>query len=76
MPRRDLLMGLGVLLESGELKIARRLTEAGGLKTELIRMRANGNGGEHDDLAMALALACWRARRVRNGFGAQRLPGI
>jgi hypothetical protein len=33
-------------------------------------------GAEHDDLALALALACWRAKRSRNGFGTNRLPGI
>jgi hypothetical protein len=32
--------------------------------------------GEHDDLVIALALACWRARRREIGFGTRRLPGI
>ncbi len=34
------------------------------------------DGPEHDDLALALALACWRAKRPRIGFGTSRLPGI
>ncbi|HEX4276856.1 MAG TPA: hypothetical protein VHZ74_15980 [Bryobacteraceae bacterium] len=31
---------------------------------------------EHDDLVIALALACWRARRRENHFGEGRLPGF
>src|SRR5579863_2422949 len=40
-----------------------------------LRMGADGPG-EHDDLVMALALACWRAKRRQNEFGTRRLPGI
>lgn len=40
-----------------------------------LRMGAEGEG-EHDDLTVALSLACWRAKRPRNGFGTRRLPGI
>jgi hypothetical protein len=80
VPRRDLLMGLEVLLEAGELTIARRLAEAERLKRELTRIQVGGrrsDGGEHDDLVIALGLACWRARAGRRrGFGTQRLPGI
>jgi hypothetical protein len=32
--------------------------------------------GEHDDLVIAVALACWRGTRKENTFGTQRLPGI
>ena len=31
---------------------------------------------EHDDLVMALGLACWKARTGRQWFGVNRLPGI
>jgi len=87
VPKRDLMAGVQVLLEKRELKIARGLEEAGPLVRELtdvrmmagsggrMRMGADGNG-QHDDLVIALALACWRAKRVQNGFGTQRLPGI
>jgi hypothetical protein len=75
-----LLLGLEVLLESGELTISRRLAEAERLKRELTRIQVGGNrsdGGEHDDLVIAVGLACWRARPARRrGFGTQRLPGI
>jgi hypothetical protein len=84
VPKRDLLAGLQVLLEKGELKIARELREAGALVRELmdVRLTAKASGrfrmgadgeGEHDDLVIALALGCWRAKWTRNGFGTQRL---
>jgi hypothetical protein len=87
VPKRDLMAGVQVLLEKRELKIARGLKETGPLVRELtdVRMTAGSSGklrmgadgaGQHDDLVIALALACWRAKRARNGFGTQRLPGI
>ena len=89
VPKKDLMAGLQVLLEDGQLKIHRRLRDAEALVRELtdIRLSSRSGGrvgmgadghGEHDDLALAVALACWRGRRkeIRNGFGTQRLPGI
>jgi hypothetical protein len=87
VPKRDLMAGVLVLLERRELKIALRLKETGPLVRELtdVRMTAGGMGnvrmgaegyGQHDDLVIALALACWRAKRGQNGFGTRRLPGI
>jgi hypothetical protein len=40
-----------------------------------LRLGADAHG-EHDDLVIALALACWRSKRPKNGFGTGRLPGI
>ena len=38
------------------------------------RVRIGADGcGEHDDLVIALALACWRAKRKENGERGQRL---
>ncbi len=87
VPKRDLIAEVQVLLEAGELRIARQLREAGSLVRELTNIRATtkrtgrirlgADGcGEHDDLVIAVALGCWRARRGRNGFGEGRLPGI
>jgi hypothetical protein len=86
VPKRDLI-GVQMLLERGELRIAKALIEAGSLVRELLDMRITmvGNGrvrlgadgfGEHDDLVIALALSCWRARRTQIGLGASRLTGI
>ena len=78
VPRTDLLAGLQVLLENGELKISKKMAEAGTLVRELMSMREGRESlnGHHDDLVMAVALACWQARRVRSGFGNQRLAGM
>lgn len=73
VPKRDLVMGLQVLLETGELRIAERLREGETFVKELTGMRvkvsATGHDsyaawreGSHDDLVLAAALACWRAR--------------
>ncbi len=87
VPKRDLMAGVQVLLEQGELKIARGLRETGsagagadgcavdGEGSGRVRLGADGCG-EHDDLVIALALACWRAKRPQIGFGPGRLPGI
>jgi hypothetical protein len=87
VPKRDLMACVQVLLEHGELKLAKGLRELAPLMRELTdvrssagiggRVRLGADGcGEHDDLVVAVALACWRAKRAQIGFGARRLPGI
>jgi hypothetical protein len=88
VPKRDLMSGVQLLLERGELRIAKELREAGQLIKELLdiraktkstgRVRMGADGcGEHDDLAIALALACWRGQKARGIVGGGgRLPGI
>ncbi|HWF09292.1 MAG TPA: hypothetical protein VG297_12565, partial [Bryobacteraceae bacterium] len=86
---RDLIAGVQVLLQREELKVARGLRELGPLVRELTnmtetvgaggqrggRLRLGADGcGEHDDLVIALALACWRAKRPQNSFGDGLLP--
>jgi hypothetical protein len=82
VPKQDLLSGLQVLLEGGELRIASRLKEADRLARELMdvtvtprpsgKMRMGADGcGQHDDLVIALALGCWRAKRPMNSFGGE-----
>ena len=68
-PKKDLVGRLAVMLEQGELRVAARLGEREALERELLGMwtRPSVDGresyeGEHDDLVMAAALACWRAR--------------
>jgi phage FluMu gp28-like protein len=75
VPKRDLVGGLQVLLQSGRLKIARELTHAETLKSELLNFRVKINiatshdsyeawrEGDHDDLLLATALACWEVTR-------------
>src|ERR1019366_2873206 len=70
VPKRDLVVGLQVLLQRGGLRIAADLRDAPTLLTELMDMRVKvstaGNEqfgawreGTHDDLVLAVALACW-----------------
>jgi hypothetical protein len=82
VPKRDLIAGVQLALEKGELRIARRMKEMGSLVRELVAMKIGSGGGgvghedgrEHDDLVIALALACWRARRRQGGYGEQGSP--
>ena len=73
VPKRDLVVGLQVMLEAESLRIAAGLREAEAFVKELTNMRvkvsANGHEsfaawreGTHDDLVLAVALACWRAK--------------
>jgi hypothetical protein len=86
VPKRDLIASVQLALEKGELRISGRLREASALVEELVdvrktfresgRDRVGAEGaGEHDDLVIALALACWKGRRVvkTNSFGKVRI---
>lgn len=85
VPKAELVTNLQVMLEKGRLKIARDMKETGNLVKELCAMRSMpkesrgrvrfgaGGVGEHDDLVMAVALACWGAQRPVNRMGTRRL---
>ena len=75
VPKRDLITGLQILLQNGGLQIAGRMAYAAELAAEMAEMRvkvtAAGNTqfgvwreSAHDDLVLAVALACWGARKV------------
>lgn len=75
VPKRDLVGVLQVLLQTRRLQIAGQLAEATILKEELITFRAKtpAAGAEtaeswrerpHDDLVLAVALACWYGERA------------
>jgi hypothetical protein len=70
VPKIVLVSRLQALLHQGKLKIHKDLTEAEALVRELQDFRLqytgssmtfNARSGRHDDLVLALALACWRA---------------
>jgi hypothetical protein len=75
VPKRDLIMGLQLLFEQGQVRMAGHLPEVGALVKELMGMRvkvspegrdtyaAGAREGPHDDMVLAMALACWEARK-------------
>lgn len=75
VPRRDLLAGVQLALENGSLRIAPTIPEAAALRQELIAMRSDRDSLHHDDLVLALSLACWRSHR-KSIYPGGRLPGL
>ena len=75
VPKADLVAGLRVMMEKKELRMERRLAGSEALVKELAGFGARGSG-EHDDLAIALALACWRVRRLVPGIWGTRSLGL
>jgi hypothetical protein len=77
VPKRNLVSSVQIALQSGQLKIAEDLELAETLRKELLNFRVKVNistahdsyeawrEGDHDDLVLAVALACWRARKWR-----------
>ena len=71
VPKRALVVGLQVMLQSGELRIAADVPESAALVRELSAMRVEVSdagregwrSGAHDDLVFAVALACWAAKK-------------
>jgi hypothetical protein len=80
VPKRDLIVGLQLLLQRRELQIAKGMKFGPVLAREMAEMRVkitpSGNeqygawrDGEHDDLVLAVALACWGVRKAYPGTG-------
>jgi hypothetical protein len=76
VPKRDLVAVVAVLLATRRLAIAKALPEAKTLTAELLNFRvkidpttahdsyAAWREGQHDDLVLAVALACWYTQTV------------
>lgn len=77
VPKKELVGALQVCLQTGRLQFAQGLTELKALVKELqtfqVKVTAAANetfeamwrdGGAHDDLVLAVALACWWAERT------------
>jgi len=78
VPKRDLIVGLQVILQRGGLQIAGRIEGAATLVEEMSRMQVRitpkayepygaWREGEHDDPVLAVALACWGVRKLWPG---------
>ena len=81
VPKRDLVATLQVLLQTQRLLVAEGLREAPALVQEMLAFRVTidaktahdtyGNDwrvNPHDDLVLAVALACWHAERTGGGL--------
>lgn len=76
VPKRDLVSTLQVLLQNRTLRFAKGLAEAGVLQKELQNFKVKINistghdsyeawrDGDHDDLVLSLAMACWFAENA------------
>ena len=86
VPKRELITGLQVMLQTSELKISGGLQFGPTLMKEMTEMRVKVSGdgneqfgawreGSHDDLVFAVALAAWGARRSTpwEMFGRRRI---
>jgi hypothetical protein len=87
VPKRNLITGLQVMLEKRELGLPANLAGTRTLMKEMAEMeeRMTGRGGasfgawregQHDDLVIAAALACWRARWKAGGIWGTRSLGL
>ena len=87
VPKRDLVSGLQTMLEKRELGLPKRLPAARELGKEIADMgvKVSDRGrvsygawkaGEHDDLVVATALACWRAKWKEHPFWGTRSLGL
>jgi hypothetical protein len=91
IPKRDLMVGLQVLLQRGELQIAAGLKYGSALAAEMAAMEVKVTSagreqfgawreGTHDDLVFAVALACWGSKKsgleAVGEVGVRRLPGM
>jgi hypothetical protein len=87
VPKGVLITGLLVMLEKKQLALSMRVASARVLDKELAGMaaRVSRSGhvsfgawreGEHDDLVMAAALACWRARWKSEGIWGTKSLGL
>jgi len=76
IPKRDLAINLQVFFQEGKLKIADGLTDGPTLVRELLDFKVKINTktghdsyeawreGVHDDLVLAVAMACWVAKNI------------
>jgi hypothetical protein len=88
VPKRDLASAPLVLMQNGQLKIAEGLQLAPVLKRELLSFKVKINiatghdsyeawrEGDHDDLVLAVAMACWTGERYLRKEDFLPRPGI
>jgi hypothetical protein len=87
VPKRDLASAPLVLMQKGQLKIAQEMPLADTLKRELLNFKVKINiatghdsyeawrEAEHDDLVLAVAMACWCGERYLRKVDSIPRPG-
>jgi hypothetical protein len=87
VPKRDLISAALVLMQNGQLKIADALALKDTLVKELLAFRVTINistahdsyehwrEGDHDDLVLSVALACWAGERFLRKESSVLMPG-
>jgi hypothetical protein len=88
VPKRDLASAPLVLMQNGQLKIAAEMPLSETLKRELLSFRVKINiatghdsyeawrEGDHDDLVLAVAMACWCGERYLRKLDSLPRPGV
>jgi hypothetical protein len=88
VPKRDLASAPLVLMQNGQLKIAEGMRLADTLRKELLNFKVKINiatahdsyeawrEGDHDDLVLAVAMACWCGERYLRKEDSLPRPGI
>lgn len=87
VPKRDLVTCLQILFQTERLKIAKNLRYVDTLVQELVNFRVKittkGNDtyeawreGQHDDLVLSVALACWYSENMPMGFYVEYEPEV
>ena len=88
VPKRDLASAPLVLMQNGQLKIAEAMPLAETLRKELLNFKVKINiatahdsyeawrQGDHDDLVLAVAMACWCGERYLRKRDSLPRPGI
>ena len=88
MPKRDLASAPLVLMQNKQLKIAEAMPLAETLRKELLNFKVKINiatghdsyeawrEGDHDDLVLAVAMACWCGERYLRKESSLPRPGI
>ena len=73
VPKKDLMMKLVAMIETRELVVAADMPGRAEWEEESRGMRLESLSGRRDDVVLAVALACWRAKRGKIGESGERL---
>ena len=73
VPKTELMMRLATMVDRGEFVVAGNLNHKDDWLAEMESVKVGSLEGNPDDMVIATALACWRARRGKVGESAEPL---